>query len=207
MMITWCVWLNSLVICFNVKTCDIWERKHDNKEWDLNWEHLFPRVLGYKKKSDIKEVDDREFRVVYVSVESELNLLAADSMWVQARWSQLLWMCKFHAGRGRSSQCLPSVKSGRIFHYRMWQGLNSLSLFTHQLKLDIQISIEPHSVAMNRENRLLVTDEPVEFEELPFEVQDIRKITDRFRGIYRIYLNLMKKTQRCQYVSGWTWKH
>jgi hypothetical protein len=39
------------------------------------------------------------------------------------------------------------------------------------------------------ENRQLVTDEPV-------EVQDCRKITDRFRGIHRIYLNLEKENRR-----------
>ena len=34
----------------------------DNKEWYWNWEHLLPRVLGYKrKKNDIKEVDITEF--------------------------------------------------------------------------------------------------------------------------------------------------
>jgi hypothetical protein len=38
------------------------------------------------------------------------------------------------------------------------------------------------------ENRKLVIDEPVEFEKQPVEVhQDCRKITDHFRGIYRIY--------------------
>ena len=37
-----------------------------------------------------------------------------------------------------------------------------------------------------RENRPLVTDEPV-------EVQDFTKTTDNFRGIYGIYLNLIKK--------------
>jgi hypothetical protein len=36
------------------------------------------------------------------------------------------------------------------------------------------------------ENRQLVADEPV-------EVGDCRRITDHFRGIYRIYPNLMKK--------------
>ena len=35
------------------------------------------------------------------------------------------------------------------------------------------------------ENRQLVTNEPVEFEKLPVKVQDRRKITDHFRGIYR----------------------
>ena len=37
-----------------------------------------------------------------------------------------------------------------------------------------------------RENRPLVTDELV-------EVQDFTKTTDNFRGIYGIYLNLIKK--------------
>ena len=47
---------------------------------------------------------------------------------------------------------------------------------------------------MNRENRPLVTYEPVKIEENAVEVQDLRKITDRFRGIYRIYL--LKSTQK-----------
>jgi hypothetical protein len=40
------------------------------------------------------------------------------------------------------------------------------------------------------ENRQLVTDEPVEFEMQPVEVQDSRKITDDFRGIHGVYPNL-----------------
>ena len=39
------------------------------------------------------------------------------------------------------------------------------------------------------ENRQLVTDEPV-------EVQDCTKITDHYRGIYRIYPNLIKQNRR-----------
>jgi hypothetical protein len=46
------------------------------------------------------------------------------------------------------------------------------------------------------ENRQLVTDEPVEFEKSPVEVQDCRKITDHFRGIYRMYLNSIKENRR-----------
>ena len=47
------------------------------------------------------------------------------------------------------------------------------------------------------ENRQLDTDEPVEFEKKPVEVhQDCRKITDHFRGIYRIYPNLIKENRR-----------
>ena len=41
--------------------------------------------------------------------------------------------------------------------------------------------------AYDRENRQLVTDEPVEFEKQPVEVQTFRKMTDHFRGSYRIY--------------------
>jgi hypothetical protein len=36
-----------------------------------------------------------------------------------------------------------------------------------------------------RENRLLVTNELVEFEKQPIEVRDIGRITNYFRGIYR----------------------
>ena len=50
--------------------------------------------------------------------------------------------------------------------------------------------------AMIAENWQLVTDEPVEFEKEPVEVQDCRKITDHFRGIYRIYSNLVKENRR-----------
>ena len=46
------------------------------------------------------------------------------------------------------------------------------------------------------ENRQLVTNEPIEFEEKPLEVQDCRKITDHFWGIYEIYPNLTKENQR-----------
>ena len=62
----------------------------------------------------------------------------------------------------------------------------------HQLKFPHQTPFAP----MIGENRQLVTDEPVKFEKQPVEVQDCRKITDHFRGIYRIYPNLMKENRR-----------
>ena len=49
---------------------------------------------------------------------------------------------------------------------------------------------------MIEKNRQLVTNEPVEFEKQPVEVHGSRKITDRFKGIYRIYAHLIKETQR-----------
>ena len=55
------------------------------------------------------------------------------------------------------------------------------------------------------ENRQLVTDEPVEFEKLPVKVQDYMKITDHFKGIYRINPNLMKENRRmstCNRLNG-----
>ena len=45
-------------------------------------------------------------------------------------------------------------------------------------------------------NWQLVTNEPVEFEKWPVEVQDCRKFTDHFRGVYGIYSNLMKGNWR-----------
>ena len=51
-------------------------------------------------------------------------------------------------------------------------------------------------VPMIGENRQLVTNELVEFEKLPVEVLDCRKITNHFKGIYRIYLNLITENQR-----------
>ena len=53
-----------------------------------------------------------------------------------------------------------------------------------------------HFNPMIGENRRLVADEPVEFEKSPVEVQDCREITDHFRGIYRIYPNLIKEDRR-----------
>lgn len=41
----------------NIKTCDIWEDKCDNKEEYLNCAHPFPRVSGYEIGSDIMEVE------------------------------------------------------------------------------------------------------------------------------------------------------
>jgi hypothetical protein len=50
---------------------------------------------------------------------------------------------------------------------------------------------------MTGENRQIVTDEPVEFEKEPVEVQDCRKITHYFRKLYRIiYPNLIKGNRR-----------
>ena len=50
---------------------------------------------------------------------------------------------------------------------------------------------------MIRENRQSVANAPVESEKSPVEVQECRKITDHFRGIYRIYHpNLTKEYRR-----------
>ena len=46
------------------------------------------------------------------------------------------------------------------------------------------------------ENWQLVTNELVEFEKLPVEIQDSMKITDHFRGIYKIYPSLRKENRR-----------
>jgi hypothetical protein len=47
---------------------------------------------------------------------------------------------------------------------------------------------------MNGENRPLLTNEPVEFEEEPAEeVQDLRKITDNFQRICGVYLKFIKE--------------
>ena len=61
---------------------------------------------------------------------------------------------------------------------------------------------------MNGESRPLITDEPVECEKLPVEVQDYRKITPHFSGICEICLKVISKTERSEHVTGEiTWKH
>ena len=58
----------------------------------------------------------------------------------------------------------------------------------HQLK---------HNVHSNDMGEPAVSyNEPVEFEKYPVEVQGCRKITDHFRGICRIYPNLVKENRR-----------
>jgi len=52
-----------------------------------------------------------------------------------------------------------------------------------------------------------ITYKPIAFEKEPIEIQDVKKSTDLFRGIYKIYLKLVKQTKRSQHVTGWTWKH
>ena len=56
------------------------------------------------------------------------------------------------------------------------------------------------------ENRRLVTDEPVKSEKSPVGVRYLRRFTDHFGGIYRIYLIMnQSKTGRRQHVTtGWT---
>ena len=46
---------------------------------------------------------------------------------------------------------------------------------------------KPHP--MVGENRLLITNELIEFEKLLVGVQDFMKITDRFKKIHDLYLN------------------
>ena len=61
---------------------------------------------------------------------------------------------------------------------------------------------------MKREKRPLVTDEPVEFEINLDEVQDFRRFTNHFGGIYGIYLKLINKTPKDHNMQPvWTWKH
>ena len=56
---------------------------------------------------------------------------------------------------------------------------------------------DSHRRAMIGENGQLVTNGPVEFKKQPVEVEDCRKIMDRFRGIYRIQdPNLIKENLR-----------
>ena len=53
--------LNSLVVCFD-----------DNNKWDSTWEHPFPKVSGYKRRSAIKEVDIARFRMCLISFSMDI---------------------------------------------------------------------------------------------------------------------------------------
>ena len=57
------VWFEFFVGVFSCQNLGYMREEHDDKLWDLNCEHLFPRALGHKRRSDMKEVDIMEFRV------------------------------------------------------------------------------------------------------------------------------------------------
>ena len=53
------------------------------------------------------------------------------------------------------------------------------------------------------ENQHVVTNEPVEFEKKPVEIQDCMKFTDHSRGIHRIYPKLIKENRRLSTYNQW----
>ena len=55
--------LNSMVVYYNAKTCDIWEGNMITRSeiWIENIHSL--KVLGYERRSDIKKVGNAEFKV------------------------------------------------------------------------------------------------------------------------------------------------
>ena len=103
---------------------------------------------------------------------------------------------------------MPSNERENTWFLQLWEYLDSddsgrqaqklvRRRMEHKYMGKVLMSFYPsRTVTMIRENRQLVTNEPVEFELSPVEVQDCRKITDRFRGFYRIYPNFMKEIRR-----------
>jgi hypothetical protein len=61
---------------------------------------------------------------------------------------------------------------------------------------------------LSKENRLLLTNELVEIEKLPIEVQDIRFINDHFTRIFSYIPQVNEeKPKDVKHVTGCTWKH
>ena len=65
----------------------------------------------------------------------------------------------------------------------------------------------PSRFTIAQSHKLQQQEEPtaklqIELQKEPVEVQDFRKLTDHFRGIYRIYLNLIKKIRK---MSTYNW--
>ena len=50
--------------------------------------------------------------------------------------------------------------------------------------------------SMNMENWTPITDEPIEFEKQPVQIQDFGKIIDLFKGTCIPFLKLIKKNQK-----------
>ena len=69
------------------------------------------------------------------------------------------------------------------------------SCFTGFNEYEVAVESDEHLghgfLSMHGKNRPLVTDELVEFEKLPIEMQDFGKITHHFRGIYGMHLRLI----------------
>ena len=71
---------------------------------------------------------------------------------------------------------------------RLHWGKCNLNLVSHHLS-QLACLKSNHCTPMIGEDQKLVTNEPV-------EIEDCRKITDHFRGIFRIYSNLIKENRR-----------
>ena len=93
-----------------------------------------------------------------------------------------------------------------VFSFKPWTWGNEFMLFRFAFSIAFRWYL---TTSGSRElwlgrNWQLDTDEPVEFENYPVEVQVCKKITNRFRGIYRIYPNSMKENRRmstCVWVN------
>jgi hypothetical protein len=82
----------------------------------------------------------------------------------------------FNQAKTNSATTHVFVLSARVrTEERLWSTLNTNDI------------LRPTFGSMIGENRQLVTNELVEFEKYPVEVQNCKKNIDHFRGIYRIY--------------------
>ena len=59
----------------NGKTREIWEGSVIIRSEIQTEKHLFPRVSGYKRRRDVKEVDNTWFRVVHLMEASQVFFL------------------------------------------------------------------------------------------------------------------------------------
>ena len=71
------------------------------------------------------------------------------------------------------------------------------------LSWDSQISTITGCVTMNMETCCLVTYDPLSLKNNRLKFKSSKNV-EKFK---QIYSNLIKKTERCQHVTGWTWKH
>jgi hypothetical protein len=62
-------------------------------------------------------------------------------------------------------------------------------------------------MTMNGENWLLVTDEPVDFENTPVEVSDLRKITQVNQLTLRIRWWKFQTSEKLPRWTGWLWEY
>ena len=143
-----------------------------------------------------------------VSVGFQLpSLILETTLMARWRWDEKYHMTtqrKWYLSRKRLAVRFPVVESSLYLTENLSGGQLPPMLWHWLVGLQSQKTKRKGGTSTTtglRENLRLVIDEVVEFGKWPVEVGDFKRLTDRFRGIYRrIYLEWMKAS-KVEYVN------